>query len=99
MARAIDADALQELCDRRIQDTWNSRTAPVSLEYAYADFKDDIDSMPTLTPPNEPLCQENKIIIVKCKGCKYHKPIDYCEKHNDSGWYDDDFCSFGKKKE
>ena len=43
--------------------------------------------------------QENKIIIVKCKGCKYHKPIDYCEKHNDSGWYDDDFCSFGKKKE
>lgn len=55
MARAIDADALQELCDRRIQDTWNSGTAPVSWAHAYADFKDDIDSMPTLTPPNEPL--------------------------------------------
>lgn len=58
MARAIDADALQELCDRRIQDTWNSRTAPVSWAHAYADFKDDIDSMPTLTPPNEPLTIE-----------------------------------------
>lgn len=54
MARAIDADALQELCNRRIQDTWNSGTAPVSWAEAYADFKDDIDSIPTLTPPNEP---------------------------------------------
>lgn len=59
MARAIDADALQELCDRRIQDTWNSRTAPVSWAHAYADFKDDIDSMPTLTPPNEWVSVEN----------------------------------------
>ena len=56
--RPIDADALQELCDRRIQDTWNSGTAPVSWAHAYADFKDDIDSMPTLTPPNEPLTLE-----------------------------------------
>ena len=53
MARPIDADALQELCNRRIQDTWNSGVAPVSWAEAYADFKDDIDSMPTLTPPNE----------------------------------------------
>lgn len=52
--RMIDADALQELCNRRIQDTWNSGTAPVSWAEAYADFKDDIDSIPTLTPPNEP---------------------------------------------
>ena len=55
MARAIDADELQELCNRRIRDTWNSRTAPVSWAAAYADFKDDIDSIPTITPPNEPL--------------------------------------------
>lgn len=54
MVRMIDADALQELCNRRIQDTWNSGTAPVSWAEAYADFKDDIDSIPTLTPPNEP---------------------------------------------
>lgn len=53
--RMIDADALQELCNRRIQDTWNSGVAPVSRAEAYADFKDDIDSMPTLTQPNEPL--------------------------------------------
>lgn len=49
MARMIDADVLQELCDRRIKDTWNSNTAPVSWAEAYADFKDDIDSIPTLT--------------------------------------------------
>ena len=61
MARAIDADALQELCDRRIQGTWNSRTAPVSWAHAYADFKDDIDSMPTLTPPNEPLTLDSRL--------------------------------------
>ena len=54
MARPIDADALQELCNGRIQDTWNSGAAPVSWAAAYADFKDDIDSIPTLTPPNEP---------------------------------------------
>ena len=53
--RPIDANKLQELCNRRIQDTWNNGTAPVSWAHAYADFKDDIDSIPTLTPPNEPL--------------------------------------------
>lgn len=58
MARPIDADALQELCNRRIQDTWNSGAAPASWAAAYADFKDDIDSTPTLTPPNEPLTLE-----------------------------------------
>ena len=51
MARMIDADALQELCNKRIQDTWNNETAPVLWAAAYADFKDDIDSMPTLTQP------------------------------------------------
>ena len=58
MARMIDADALQELCNKRIKDTWNSKTAPVSWAEAYADFKDDIDSIPALTPPNKPLTLE-----------------------------------------
>ena len=53
MARMIDADILQELCNKRIKDTWNSNTAPVSWAEANADFKDDIDSIPTLTPPND----------------------------------------------
>lgn len=61
MARAIDADELQELCNRRIQDTWNSGTAPVSWAAAYADFKDDIDSMPTLTPQNEWVSVEERL--------------------------------------
>lgn len=61
MARPIDADALQELCNGRIQDTWNSGAAPVSWAAAYADFKDDIDSMPTLTPPNEWVSVEERL--------------------------------------
>lgn len=61
MARPIDADALQELCNGRIQDTWNSGAAPVSWAAAYADFKDDIDSMPTLTPPNEWVSVEDTV--------------------------------------
>lgn len=82
MARAIDADALQELCDRKIQDTWNNGTAPVSWAHAYADFKDDIDSMPTLTPPNEaPPCYQ-----LDGDGCAYQcydgddEPIDKCKE-------------------
>lgn len=35
MERPIDADALQELCNRIIQDTWNSGVAPVSWAEAY----------------------------------------------------------------
>lgn len=61
MARAIDADALQELCNTIIQDEWNSRTAPESWAEAYANFKDDIDSMPTLTPPNEWVSVEKRL--------------------------------------
>lgn len=31
--------------------------------------------------------------VVRCRECKYHKPIDYCTKHKQTGWFDDDFCS------
>lgn len=51
--RPIDANALQELCNRGIQNMWNTGVAPVSWAAAYADFKNDIDSIPALTPPNE----------------------------------------------
>lgn len=97
MARAIDADAVK----RRawdIAEAWKDQGRDYEALLLESVVEQIVDTQPTLTPPNEPLCQENKIIIVKCKECKYHKPIDYCEKHNDSGWYDNDFCSFGKKK-
>lgn len=55
MARMINADALQELCNKRIKDTWNSKTAPVSWAEAYADFKDDINSIPAFAQPGNPL--------------------------------------------
>lgn len=89
MKRAIDANLMKK------ELLWGNVFLSAKEINALVDL---IDNQPTLTTPNEPLCQENKIIIVKCKECKYHKPIDYCEKHNDSGWYDNDFCSFGKKK-
>lgn len=56
--RPVDADELQKLCDGKIKELWNSETAPVSWAHAYADFKDDIDSIPTLTPQNEALTIE-----------------------------------------
>ena len=59
--RPIDANALQELCNRRIQNMWNTGAAPVSWAAAYADFKNDIDSIPTLTPPNEWISVEDEI--------------------------------------
>ena len=37
--------------------------------------------------------------VVRCRECKYHKPIDYCEKHKQTGWFSDDFCSRGQRKE
>ena len=58
MARMINADALQELCNKRIKDTWNSKTAPVSWAEAYADFKDDINSIPAFAQPGKPLTLE-----------------------------------------
>ena len=59
--RPIDANALQELCNRGIQNMWNTGVAPVSWAEAYADFKNDIDSMPTLTPPNEWVRVEDRL--------------------------------------
>lgn len=57
--RPIDADMLQELYNKRIFDTWNNETAPVSWAATYADFKDDIDSILTIPQPsNEPLTLE-----------------------------------------
>lgn len=70
--RVIDADALQELCNTIIQSEWNSRTAPESWAEAYAAFKDDIDSMPTITPPNEPLtCAGRYYLDEQCSPCSY----------------------------
>lgn len=59
--RPIDANALQELCNRGIQNMWNTGVAPVSWAEAYADFKNDIDSIPTLTPQNEWISVEDEI--------------------------------------
>ena len=53
--RPIDADELRKLCGRMMRYPWNDMAAPVSWAKAYGNFRDDVDSMPTLTPPNEPL--------------------------------------------
>ena len=92
MARMIDADALQELCNERIQDTWNSGVAPVSWAAAYADFKDDIDSMPTLTQPGTVYCQD----------CIHHEDgyTHWCNKWEHVCPDDSEFfCKFGRKKD
>ena len=93
--RMIDADALQELCDKRIQEMWNSKTAPVSWAHAYADFKDDVDSMPTLTQPNEwvnveeRLPEEGESVLCIVNG-KPGKNITLCEAYQLGVWYKED---------
>ena len=93
--RMIDADALQELCDKRIQEMWNSKTAPVSWAHAYADFKDDVDSMPTLTQPNEwvnveeRLPEEGESVLCIVNG-KPRKNITLCEAYQLGVWYKED---------
>lgn len=51
--RPIDADELRKLCSRMMRDPWNDTVAPISWAKAYGDFRDDVDSMPTLTLPSE----------------------------------------------
>lgn len=93
--RMIDADALQELCDKRIQEMWNSKTAPVSWAHAYADFKDDVDSMPTLTQPNEwvnaeeRLPEEGESVLCIVNG-KPRKNITLCEAYQLGVWCKED---------
>ena len=80
MARMINADALQELCNKRIKDTWNSKTAPVSWAEAYADFKDDINSIPAFAQPGNPLTLDQ--LRVRWKGCDSCKAACWNCSHN-----------------
>lgn len=54
-----------------------------------AEVLDNIEAAPTISA----------VPVVRCRECKYHKPIDYCTKHKQTGWFDDDFCSYGQRKE
>lgn len=82
MARMIDADALQELCNKRIKDTWNSKTAPVSWAEAYADFKDDINSIPAFTQPGNPLTLEQlRERWERCEHCRGTNELRYPSAH------------------
>lgn len=35
--------------------------------------------------------------VVTCGMCRYHKPIDFCELHRQTGWFNDQFCSRGAR--
>lgn len=50
---------------------------------------EDVDNAPTI----------DAVPVVRCRECKYHKPIDYCTKHKQTGWFDDNFCSYGEQRE
>ena len=53
MARAIDGDALKRWCEKIIDQACH----PVTVQIGEV-FLDKVRSMPTLTPPNEPLTSE-----------------------------------------
>ena len=50
---------------------------------------EDVDNAPTI----------DAVPVVRCRECKYHKPSDYCTKHKQTGWFDDNFCSYGEQRE
>lgn len=52
MARAIDGDALKRWCEKIIDQACHPATVQIGEV-----FLDKVRSMPTLTPPNEPLTQ------------------------------------------
>lgn len=91
----IDREALINYCKNIIQDKWNENTAPISWAYAYADFIDDIETLPSA----------DVVEVVRCKDCKYNGSIS-CPTFNDNpngkDWQaleNNDFCSFGKRKD
>ena len=53
MARAIDGDALKRWCEKIIDQACHPATVQIGEV-----FLDKVRSMPTLTPPNEPLTLE-----------------------------------------
>ena len=60
------------------------------MSYEVADMIEDcIENTPTISA----------VPVVRCRECKYHKPIDYCTKHKQTGWFDDNFCSYGEQRE
>lgn len=70
--RLIDADILNEHCNRIIADDWNSRACPDSWADAYEAFKDDIDDMPTIYPKDlRPKCTWEQIYedAWECSNC------------------------------
>lgn len=85
--RPIDADELRKLCSRMMQDPWNDMAAPISWAKAYGDFRDDVDSIPTLTPPNDPLTwnelaemEGQPVYIVEMGARRYWALVIYVDK-------------------
>ena len=91
----IDREALINYCKNIIQDKWNENTAPISWAHAYADFIDDIETLPSADVTE----------IVRCRDCRLRKTEDcamycQCDCGQQHTWEtDNDFCSFGKRKD
>lgn len=50
-------------------------------------YRYDINALPTVEAAP----------VVTCGMCRYHKPIDFCELHRQTGWFNDQFCSRGAR--
>ena len=91
----IEREALIKTCEEIIQIRWNETTAPVSWSHAYADFIDDIEEQPVA----------DVIPVVRCKDCIYRGREDCamfyrCNCGEQHTWEtDNDFCSWGKRKD
>ena len=77
MARAIDGDALKRWCEKIIDQACHPATVQIGEV-----FLDKVRSMPTLTPPNEPLICDGCLwaemgALEKCSSCMRDKKDNY----------------------
>lgn len=96
--RLIDGSFLEDRCKRQMNDEWNKKAAPSSWADAYEQFLTDIENAPAV----------DDVAVVRCKDCKYYlhsnekcelidTRLHFYETRN--RWTDDDFCSWGERKE
>ena len=110
--RLVDADALyaklqehEELARKRVWDTASTLPFPNNLNPAYTRYLAQLDERTALKHmvADAPTIEQPEII--RCRDCRYWQdnnggyPHDECRWNNDETPNEDDYCSYGKRRE
>ena len=86
--RLIEGEELKQI----VIGVWNDIDRYVEGDISLSDIIGIIDDMPTIEPE-----------IIRCKDCKYHTHMWYCEAWNNSPGFpavsDEMFCSLAERRE